>query len=97
MGMKNACAALFTLAAVVGIQSALFAQGELWGMTAFGGADGSGVIPVQLFDSQGRASSLVLEKRDGSFGANVQLLPPGIYFLRVQSGDTLRQMKFMKK
>ena len=51
----------------------------------------------QLIDMTGRSSSLVLEKRDEIYRANVQSLSDGIYVLRIQEGSAVHQIKFIKK
>ncbi len=51
----------------------------------------------QLFEMTGRTSSLVLEKREAVHRASVQHLSQGVYLLRVQESNVIRQIKFIKK
>jgi hypothetical protein len=51
----------------------------------------------ELFDLSGRAANIVLEKRTDTYTAPVRHLSQGMYVLRVQAGDQIHQVKFVKK
>jgi hypothetical protein len=50
-----------------------------------------------VFDMTGRTSSLSLERRGEVYRGSVQHLSPGVYLLRMQEGDNLHQVKFIKR
>ncbi|MCA6386157.1 MAG: T9SS type A sorting domain-containing protein, partial [Cytophagales bacterium] len=51
----------------------------------------------QLFDMTGRSVGIVLDKQTSTYTASVQHLLQGMYVLRVQQGDQIHQIKFVKK
>ena len=51
----------------------------------------------QLSDMTGRTNTLTLEQRSTVHRANVQHLSQGVYLLRVQQGNSIYQIKFIKK
>ena len=51
----------------------------------------------QLLDMTGRSNSIQLERRDDVYYGNAKELSPGVYVLRVMEGNTIRQIKFIKK
>jgi hypothetical protein len=51
----------------------------------------------QLFDMTGRSVGIVLDKQTSTYTASVQHLLQGMYVLRVQHGDQIHQIKFVKK
>ncbi|MCA6428864.1 MAG: VCBS repeat-containing protein, partial [Cytophagales bacterium] len=51
----------------------------------------------QLFDMTGRSVGIVLDKQTSTYTASVQHLRQGMYVLRVQQGDQIHQIKFVKK
>ena len=50
-----------------------------------------------IYDLTGRSHSIELEKRNEVYRGNVPHLVQGVYLLRVQHGNTIKQIKFIKK
>jgi hypothetical protein len=55
------------------------------------------LMHTAVFDMTGRTSSLSLERRGEVYRGSVQHLSPGVYLLRMQEGDNLHQVKFIKR
>jgi endonuclease/exonuclease/phosphatase family metal-dependent hydrolase len=55
------------------------------------------ILNTQLIDMTGRATPMVLEKRDDVHRGNVESLSAGIYLLRIQQESKVHQVKFIKK
>ena len=51
----------------------------------------------QLLDMTGRSGSIHLERREDVYYGNAKDLSPGVYVLRVVEGNSVRQIKFIKK
>ena len=51
----------------------------------------------QLADMTGKINTLTLEQKSSVHSANVQHLAAGVYLLRVQQGNSIYQIKFIKK
>jgi hypothetical protein len=52
---------------------------------------------TRLYDLTGRIIPLLLERRDDAYHGDVRHLSHGIYLLRIQQGNSVRQVKLFKK